>query len=440
MASLTMQDAGYRYPTGAVAALSSLDLRVRAGELVLLTGPTGCGKSTLLRLAAGLLQRHGQGQVQGTVDVDGVDPGLAAPSERVGLLGFVSQEPGAQLVAGTIQDELAFAPESAGWPAERIGERVDQLIRLLGLPEGLRQTRQLSGGQQQRLVVGAAVAAGAGVLLLDEPLAQLDPGASKRLMEGLRGMADRGTAVLIVEHRVAQVAPYADRVVRLGEQPGPRSLEAVPPIQVGERLLRALDLRWAWGLDGVSLDLHRGERVALMGVNGAGKSTLLRALAGELGAGGVEVQGRLVDVPQDPDLALFCDSVDEEVLTGPRELGLDPEAASAALRALRLEPLRQKPPQSLSRGQRMRVAIAAAAACRPSVLVLDEPTAGQDRQNIDACFDALCELIDGALLFATHDLDLTLRYGTRVLLMEEGRVVLVGDPTALADELGRRLG
>ena len=176
-----------------------------------------------------------------------------------------------------------------------------------------------------------------------------------------------------------------------------------------------------------------------MGVNGAGKSTLVRALAGELAAGEVRIEGRLVDVPQDPDLALYCDTVEEEVLSGPRELGLDPQRAEQAMAALRLEGLRGFPPQALSRGQRMRVAIAAAAACRPSVLVLDEPTAGQDRENIDRCFDALCGLVDGALLFATHDLDLALRYATRVLLMERGQLVLDDDPAACRDALARRL-
>ena len=248
MGSLVLQDAGYRYPTGTAQAVGPVDLRVGEGELVLLTGPTGCGKSTLLRLAAGLLQRHGQGSVHGSVDIDGVDPATASPSDRVGLLGFVSQEPSAQLVAGTIQDELAFAPESAGWPAERIGTRVDELVQALGLPGADRATQELSGGQQQRLVVGAAVAAGARVLLLDEPLAQLDLGAARRLMEGLRAMADRGTAILIVEHRVAQVAPYVDRVLRLGPDPRPAEPPSPPPPRPrgGRRLLQAVDLRGAW--------------------------------------------------------------------------------------------------------------------------------------------------------------------------------------------------
>ena len=191
---IELAGAGYRYPSGPLG-IEDVDLQVAAGEIVLLTGPTGCGKSTLLRLAAGLLQRHGQGEVQGEVLVDGRDPAGLSPSERVRLLGFVAQEPGDQLVAGTVGDELAFAMESAGFGAEAMGQQLPELLRTIGLHIGLeRSTAALSGGQTQRLVVGATLAAGARALLLDEPIAQLDPEGAQALLGRLRICGAAGAA------------------------------------------------------------------------------------------------------------------------------------------------------------------------------------------------------------------------------------------------------
>ena len=414
--------AGYRYPSGPVG-LEGVDLRVSAGEVVLLTGPTGCGKSTLLRLAAGLLQRHGQGTVSGLVELDGRDPAALTPSERVGLLGFVSQEPGDQLVAGTVGDELGFAMESAGFPPEEMERRLPELLEAVGLEVGLeRSTAALSGGQTQRLVVGATLAAGARALVLDEPIAQLDPEGALELLRRLRSLADEGLAVLLVEHRVGTVLPFVDRVVTMEggrvvarataedyEAP-PRSSTRLPPLEPGALLFSGVDLRHGYGpieaLRGVDFELRAGERVALVGPNGAGKSTLLSLLPGLL-------------VPQDPDLALFCSTVRRELAYGPSEHGRALGIVDEVAAKLGLGELLDRPPQALSRGQRLRCAVAAALTCQPEVLLLDEPTSGQDHLQVERMMAAL----EGqTLVFATHDLDLAERHATRRVRLVDGRV------------------
>ena len=410
---------GYRYPAG--TAVSGVDLRVEAGEIVLLTGPTGCGKSTVLRLAAGLLQRHGHGVVQGTARIGGRDPGQMSPAERVQAVGFVGQEPGDQLVAGTLGDELAFGMESAGHAPAAMDARLPQLLEQVGLDLDLgRSTQALSGGQTQRLIVGAALAAGARALLLDEPIAQLDPQGALALLRRLRALADSGVAILLVEHRVATVEPFCDRVVRL---PGAEvdlgawtGWETVP----GEALFSLQGLRHRYpgadddALRGVDLELRRGERLALIGPNGSGKSTLL---------GRIRAHVPCQAVPQDPDLALFCDTVHQELAVGPRELGLEPGLVARAADALSLTDLLDRPPQALSRGQRMRCAVAASLACAPDVLLLDEPTSGQDADQVERMMRALSvELADAGLVFATHDLGLVERHATRVVELRDGRV------------------
>jgi energy-coupling factor transporter ATP-binding protein EcfA2 len=194
-------------------------------------------------------------------------------------------------------------------------------------------------------------------------------------------------------------------------------------------------------LHDIDLTLSPGERLALVGANGSGKSTLLGLLARELRP----TLGRLIAsesrstrpllIPQNPDLSLFCESVEEEIAYGPREARLPLEAVRArvahAATALSVEKLLGRRPQALSRGQRLRVAVAAALACEPSILLLDEPTAGQDRLRVATLMRALLPAMAGrSLVFATHDLDLALRFATRLAVLDAGRLLSVAGPAA----------
>jgi energy-coupling factor transporter ATP-binding protein EcfA2 len=501
---LELQGVSYRYPGSQLASVKPTTLSLPKGQIALLTGPTGCGKSTLLRVAAGLLQRHGRGEHLGHVRVDGKNPAKVPPSERVGLLGFVSQEPSDQIVASTIGDEIAFGLESAGWSSQEIRRRVHHQLESFELPtEPLRSALALSGGQRQRLVTAAALAARPSLLLLDEPISQLDPAAALRLLALLREVADTGVTILLVEHRIETCLPFIDRVLvmndgeivhdALEDEVDLKALQSlglqVPALRlIKERFstLRdaAKELRQSptsigtssrpMSVDGpalqsrvkpddaptvrvqltefqhrysesddlalgpLDLHLHRGERVALLGGNGAGKSTLLAAIAGDLGSSGRSVFGRVVDVPQDPDLTLFCPTVLEELTYGPREAQLNsPEeekrrAHDAAVK-LSIADLLDRPPQSLSRGQRLRCAVAAALSCRPDVLLLDEPTSGQDTAQVERM---MAGLSDGGhdqrlLVFATHDVELALRHADRVIILEAGRITADGAPNSV---------
>ncbi|GDX80035.1 hypothetical protein LBMAG42_18460 [Deltaproteobacteria bacterium] len=498
---LQLHAVSYQHPTAEKPAVKDVSLRVEAGELVLITGPTGCGKSTLLRLAAGLLQRHGRGAFRGAVELEGVDPALATASERVRCVALVGQDPDDQRVSATVGDEIAFAAESAGLEAGAIDAAVIAAMGALGLPGGPeRAVAALSSGQRQRLSVAAALAAGAKLLLLDEPLAHLDPQGAAELVERLRALADAGTAVVVVEHRLEPLWLVADRCVVMEEgalvaDAAPAAIEvallrrlglSVPgwiavaeawegaerrrmepsaaPIRPvatspqtepgggqadggrgsGEPMIEATNLSFAYpngdGLHDVSFVAGGGERLALVGPNGAGKSTLLLALAGELGRG-VSRRGRLVAVPPNPDLGLFCPTVREELAYAAAELGLGRESRRVfdLAQAFSLTDLLDRPPQALSRGQRLRVAVAAAVAAEPAVLLLDEPTAGQDLEQVERLMVAVsATLRSGLLVFATHDLALAHRHATRVLVLEAGRVTGDGAPGTTLLEAAER--
>lgn len=468
-----LRSATYRFATEARPSLGPIDLDIRPGEVVLLVGPTGSGKSTLLRLACGLAGRHGLGVAGGVVRLDGRDPASFGPHERVRRAGLVTQEPMDQVLTGRLDDEVAFGLEAAGLDARLVASRVSDALRDLGwAEEPERSPRSLSGGQVQRLLVAAALAGGAGLLMLDEPLSQLDPRGATEVLAHVRRLATRGgAAILLVEHRLEACWPFVDRVVamdrgevcfdgprdrvapatleRLGLQI-PSALAPGAPFRVGESapvgrpVLRTDGLRFAYpgrggrpALRVGPLELSQGERVAILGANGSGKSTLLKCFAGALDGGRVWRSGSLVDVPQNPDLALFCGSVREEVAHGPSEQRRPAGEVAAVVRAvaedLSIGDLLDRAPQALSRGQRLRVAVGAALACSPDALLLDEPTSGQDRVQVERMFAAMAvRLRTSLLVFATHDVPLALRMATRVLVLEEGRITQDGTPGALA--------
>lgn len=444
-----LREVSWRHAGAVDLALDGVTLEARAGERVLICGRSGSGKSTLLAVVSGTARGE---RVAGEVRWAGTAPETVRPRDRARYIGFVGQDPADQLVAGSIDDEVAFGPEGQALARDEVAARVAGALEQVGL--GLARDRDpaaLSGGQQQRVVVAAAMSGGAGLLALDEPLARLDADGADRLLAALAALAAEGACVLLVEHRLERCLPWADRVIVLDRgrvvADGPPDPEVVACAGLlVDAAPRALpepgDVLARW--DAVTVErggrrvlapttvvLRSRERVAVVGPNGAGKSTLLGVLSGRLGPARADL--RVLEVPQDADLALFCDTVGDELAYGPREARLSEVEVARRVDAvagpLGLVPLLGRPPQALSSGERLRVAVGAALTCGADVLLLDEPTAGQDAPSVAGLLEAIDRAApEAAVVFATHDLRLVAREAHTVIRLDGGDVGVPAPP------------
>ncbi len=326
-----LRGVAYRYPSSPGLVLRDVDLEVSEGAFTLVAGPSAGGKSTLLRLFNGLVPQFHGGRLSGSIEVAGLDPAHTPARRMATVAGMVFQEPEAQAIAETVEDEVAFGMEQQGVAPSEMHRRIDALLDAIGIePLRHRRVTTLSGGERQRVAIAAVLALEPRLLLLDEPTSQLDPQGAEALLATLVDLHRRGSlTALLAEHRLDRLLPVVDSVIEVESgvvsamtpREAASKLRAVPPVcRLGRRLgLDPLPLSAAealamlsgerfavaafaqprtpgdlmLSLEGVSvaygeqvalrdatLSVREGEIVALVGPNGSGKSTLFRAVAG----------------------------------------------------------------------------------------------------------------------------------------------------------------
>lgn len=212
---IRFEDVCYRYPEARRPALDHITLDVEAGELVLAAGPSGAGKSTLLRAINGLVPHFYGGSWHGRVLVAGRDTREYPPRMLAGTVGFVFQDPEAQMVVDMVEDELAFGMENLGLDPRVMRRRVEEVLDQLEIAHLRRRPlHTLSGGERQRVAIAAVLTTQPSVLVLDEPTSQLDPHAAEEVLTAVQKInADLGLTVVLSEHRLERVVQYVDRII-----------------------------------------------------------------------------------------------------------------------------------------------------------------------------------------------------------------------------------
>jgi energy-coupling factor transport system ATP-binding protein len=509
-APLVVENLSFRYRDREELAIQDITFQGIPGEVLLIAGASGCGKTTLIRCINGLIPRSYKGEMTGRVLIygeDGRDWKLSQVSQRIGT---VLQDPERQILGTKVLNEVAFGLENLGISREEIFQRADESLDFLKISHLRdRETFNLSGGEKQKVALAGVLAMRPSILLLDEPLASLDPASAQDTLDTVRRLANEGMTVLMIEHRVEDVLrikpervmfmsegeirylgnlaglskvvnyhevklPAKDIVERAKQDQAPAEIKVLPGVAgqglgdeaegkvKAEPLVRFENVAFGYEtghevLHGVNLEIKRGDVIAVLGPNGAGKTTFVKQAIGLLKpkAGRVLVDGRdtweasvaeiastLGYVFQSPSHMLFAPTVREELSFGPKNLKhpkdqIEQEVKDA-LKTVNLSANEEDPPLALSFGQQKRVSIAAILAMRSRILVMDEPTAGQDYQNYMNFMDSILQMPGfEAILFITHDVDLAVIYANRILMIADGRLVADGKPQDVLRDFDR---
>jgi energy-coupling factor transport system ATP-binding protein len=463
---IKLEDVRLKYP-GGKKLFDDLTLSIPKGDKVLILGPSGSGKSTLIQALSGLIPK--------VVEV----PMLAKETRTPQSWGYVFQDPDAQFCMPYVDEELAFVLENLAVPREEMDKRITELLEMVGLslPETHMKIQHLSGGMKQRLAIASVLAMEPEVLFLDEPTAMLDPEGTKEVWQTIKQVGKEKT-VIIVEHKIEHLTDFVDRIVVLDENGA--IVEDGPEDKVFSESVSLLNKYGIWhpasweeylttryqakyintdvprkvilklqnfsGYRGKQKKIHieealieEGEWITIVGENGAGKSTLLESVMKLLKTEGLyELEGRpfkripsdlVTFVFQNPEFQFVTSSVEDEVAYTLRLKKVEEQEISRRVEELldrfRLLHVRRHHPYQLSTGQKRRLSVAAAVIHQPKILLLDEPTFGQDSRNTFAMLEWLEEwkMAGVAIVMITHDLHIVREFSDRVWKVEDGRLI-----------------
>lgn len=444
--------------------LQDFNLQIKKGECVVLTGESGCGKTCVTRLINTLIPHFYEGELSGTVSVDGVDTRTIQPHDLSDKIGSVFQNPRSQFFSLDTDSEIVFGMENKGLPYGKMVERYQQTVRELHIEKLTgRNLFDLSGGQKQTIAFASVYALNPDIFVLDEPSSNLDPDAIQELRRLLLLIKAQGKTIIVSEHRLYFLNGIADRIVLMERgklkqfwsaedfallsakeikslglrsyTPTKLDLPEIMPNRMNTPAVEVKDLAIGYEkgkpvVEHLSFRVHDGEIVGVVGKNGCGKTTLARTLCGlqkEL-SGEILYKGEKMPprrriekaylVMQDPDYQLFTDSVYQELLLAlSDQKRKDEKQIDDILKELNLTIYKERHPMSLSGGQKQRTAIGVAALRDTEVLIFDEPTSGLDYKNMESVAGILRALSKRgkAILVISHDNELLMKICSRVI-------------------------
>ena len=505
----------YTYPGASQPTLREITLRIPQGDFLAVVGNNGCGKSTLCKTLNGLIPHFITGDFAGRVKVGGLDTLESDVSLLAQKVGYVYQDFENQIVRPTVLDDASYACLNYAFPDYL--DRGRAALKQCGLEgrEG-EYVWQLSGGQTHLLALAGAVSLQPDILILDEPIAQLDPMHADRIYGVLRELNETyGKTIIVIEHHTEYIADYCrhvmlmkdgqvqwmlptDEALRRGGEleacnifppqvtraahrmraagklaalaalpttveqgkaafaslnhcprplarSGPAREEAVVAFQGVRLAYRSVKGAPREVFHDLNLEIHRGEKVALIGSNGAGKSTLMKLMVGLLrpGEGTVSLFGEPIGekraedlsrqislVYQNPEEMFIKDSIRGDIAYAMqvRQVPRWEQRTEDLLARFRLTDLAQRDGRLMSGGQMRRASLAIGIALDPGILLLDEPTANLDiatRREILSVLEEMKGITETAVI-ATHDMQLVCQWADRIIVLSGGKVVADG--------------
>ncbi len=482
---IVLKDFSYTYRTAETPVLNKINLEVRQGELLLVTGHSAAGKTTLALAMAGILHHEIGGKTEGEIifknrNVKSFN-GMKELSRHIGM---VFDDAESQLIFTSVEEEIRSGLENRGYSKKELMNRLEEVMELCEISQlKTRAPHTLSGGQKQKVALAATLALDTEVLILDEATAELDTKAVRRIFSILKRLKEAGKTIIIIDHNIDDFLEIGDRVVllekgRIKAIKSPADFSAYSltessltesslaseqeisetdrqalymPQNKGKEMqpiisVRNLTQRYGevLALDSIDLEIYPGELVAVLGENGSGKTTLVKHFNGLLHPyfGSVIIKGletsktpvnELVKhtglVFQNPDNMLFEDTVEAEIAFGLNNInikGLEAEKAiSDSLELVNLGEKLKVFPRNLSRGERQRLAVACVIAMKPELIVLDEPTTGLDAEESDSMMQLMRKLQQEGhtIVMVTHNMQIVKDHAERIIRMEAGKII-----------------
>lgn len=456
----------FSYENG-IKILDKVNFKINKGEFVLLTGQSGEGKSTLIFLLNGIIPNLIYGKKEEDILINEKNISGKIAGELAREVGIVLQNADHQIVEKYVEDELAFGGENLGFKKETIQYKIDLITKLMKINPNAK-CRELSGGQKQKLITGSTLLMGQKILILDEPLANLDLNSSIELLNLLKSLSCNGYTIIVSEHRIDLILKYADRILAIKDKKAVETSKESIIFEQKSNIIQCENLEKPCKtqlfslknaffkiknnliLEDVSLEIFRGEKVLLLGENGVGKTTLMRILGGlnklkigeyshdlikekrHIKIGSSKWFKKVGIVYQNPNYQLFMNTVLKEIYFN----CYSKEYADYIISLFNLKNLLLRHPQSLSEGQKRKVSIAAILAMKPDVLLLDEPTVGQDYNSLKSLIEIINKIhkeTNNTIISVTHDIRCACALCDIAVWLKDKKICKIGDKSVIDD-------
>lgn len=473
-----------RYFSRDYLSIDNVSFSLNRGEFVWLAGNSASGKSTLLNALCGFIPHIIPAKVEGDIVFKGKKN--LNSMQLAKHICMVHQDPESQFCTETVEDEVAFGLENYKTPREEMKRRIKTVLKQLNCSElRHRKLNTLSGGEKQKVAIASMLVLDPDVLILDEPTANLDPVSMEEVLKAIKNIRkkDHDLTLIIAEHRIGDLKEHVDSVLKLKEGRLSEHIEDFQALDqdkkeqlidysypryhrdrraAKEPVLTVQNLGYSVNdktiLDNIDLVVEKGEIIALMGRNGSGKTTLVKHIAGlmDIQNGNIKifdhlltpkkssppwkVGKRLAFVFQNPNHQIFENTVEEEMLFGPKNFDKGvKETKDKLTKLIKKENIdKHTHPHTLSFGQKRRLNVHSSSAHDPEVILVDEPFSGQDHKNALS----IADILNGhwkngkTLIIVTHDLGFAKRFCTRAVVMKKGGIIYDGDPKKLKNIQG----